>query len=292
MAIASREACILFADVVGSTRLYEKLGDAEAKHAIERCLKRVGRAVEATGGRVVKTIGDEVMAVLPDAAAAMKASTDMQERVTALPPVSGIQLAIRVGFHAGAVIEEGGDYFGDTVNIAARLAALARPNQILAGGASLDGVSPLLRQATRTLEPVSVKGKRDPVPVSEVIWQADADLTMLSVPPAPTSAPGVRLKLVYRASVVELGPERESALLGRDLRCDLVIADPKASRQHARIERRGDRFVLVDQSTNGTWVGFAGEPEVKLQREEIILRGSGRISFGQAGGEIVVFDPG
>jgi len=70
-------------------------------------------------------------------------------------------------------------------------------------------------------------------------------------------------------------------LVGRDAGCDLVVADTKASRQHCAIERRQDRFVLRDHSTNGTFVTVVDEMEVVLQREEFPLRKHGWIAFGQ-----------
>ncbi len=128
---AERYLCVLFGDVSGSTRLYEKLGDKEALHAVERCLNRMTRATEQFKGRVVKTIGDEVMAVFDSAEAGMEAACSMQQRVGDLPPVRGIKLAIRVGFHFGPAIEEATDVFGDTVNMAARMAGLAKAGQII-----------------------------------------------------------------------------------------------------------------------------------------------------------------
>jgi len=88
------------------------------------------------------------------------------------------------------------------------------------------------------------------------------------------------LVLRHAGKEIVLGAERPSAMVGRDPSCDLVIADPKASRQHAKLEKRRDKFFLVDQSTNGTYVTFSGEAEIALRREEVMLRRSGRIVFG------------
>src|SRR5262249_33726541 len=82
-----------------------------------------------------------------------------------------------------------------------------------------------------------------------------------------------------------LGEADASVSLGRDPTCGIVLADRKASRVHARIERRRDKFFLIDQSTNGTFVTFAGEIEIALRREEVMLRGSGQISFGHGTAE-------
>ncbi|MCP5267546.1 MAG: adenylate/guanylate cyclase domain-containing protein [Zoogloeaceae bacterium] len=274
---------MLFADVSGSTRLYEKLGDNEALHAVDRCIKRMERSVEAFRGRVVKTIGDEVMAIFDSAEDAFQAASDMQVRITDLPPVSGVKLAIRLGFHHGMVIEENNDFFGDTVNTAARLAGLAKAGQALTSGDAIAQLPELLKQSTRDLDSISVKGKLEGLHVFEVLWQEGEELTMK----APSlkdglkvSAPGSpRLCIRYAGEVMVLDDKRTALMLGRDASCDLVIQDRRASRNHGKIERRGDKYVLTDISTNGTYVVFKGEPEFFLRREDLVLRGSGRISF-------------
>ena len=287
------ERCILFADVAGSTRLYEKLGDAEAKHAVERCLKRVSMAVEAFGGRVVKTIGDAVLADLPDAERGIQAACQMQQRVQDLPPVAGMPLAIRVGFHYGPVLLDKGDVFGDAVNLAARMADLARAGQILATGSTVDGLSALTRQGTREIQLASIKGKSDPVRVCEVLWEKEAELTLLAAVPRQVAEARASLRLRHAGAELPLDAQIESLNLGRDKSCNVVTTDKMASRNHARIERRGDKFILVDQSTNGTWLGMAGEKEIQLRREEAILRGVGRICFGHPwtdGSEVLEFE--
>ena len=72
-----RHATVLFADVSGSTKLYEAAGDAIALETINRMLADMRRATEQAGGRVVKTIGDEVMALFPSPAAAATAASQI-----------------------------------------------------------------------------------------------------------------------------------------------------------------------------------------------------------------------
>jgi hypothetical protein len=191
---------------------------------------------------------------------------------------------IRVGFHAGPVIEEKGDVFGDTVNVAARMAGLAKGMQIMTTRTTVDALPAALRASTRPIAALAVKGKADDLAVCEVLWQEGDDLTMAA---GAASAVEVKFELALRHGAKELilGDELKAAMMGRDAGCEIVIADPKASRQHARIERRRDKFFLTDQSTNGTYVTFIGEPEIVLRREEVMLRRSGRIAFGHSGAE-------
>ena len=291
-----RKMCVLFADVSGSTRLYEKLGDKEALQAVERCISRMKRATEQYHGRVIKTIGDEVMAVFDSAESGFHAACDMQLRIEKLPPVSGIKMGIRVGFHFGMAIEENNDVFGDTVNMASRMAGLAKAGQIITTAETLAPMPSLLRQSTRDIDALSVKGKADDVQVCEVLWQESAELTMKAASISPPQPIEVRMEVRHLGVEWTLDANNSLLALGRDPTCDIVIGDRRASRTHSKIERRRDKFVLIDQSTNGTYVKFEGEAEFVLKREEVILRGKGVISFGHAnvegGDEVVEFRVG
>ncbi len=281
MSSQPKSVCVLFADVSGSTRLYEKLGDAEALRAVERCLNRMRRVVDGHGGKVIKTIGDEVMTTFPTADAGIQAACEMQHRVTDLPPVSGVKLAIRVGFHFGPAIEENDDVFGDTVNTAARMAGLAKAGQIITTAETLAAVTLSMGPEVREIDALTVKGKAEDVRVCEVLWQEGADLTM-KASSIVASYHVARLLVRYRDTELTVDNAHGPLTLGRDMSNEVVIKDQRASRNHARIERRRDKFVLVDQSTNGTFLRIEGENEVVLKREEIILRGQGTIGFGHS----------
>ncbi len=274
---------VLFADVVGSTKLYDTFGDATAKQMIDECLAVLRGVVLQYGGRVIKTIGDEIMCVLPNADGGCLAATDMQNKIMALPLVSQVKRSVRIGFHFGPVIEENNDVFGDTVNVAARMAGLAKGMQVITTGTTVANMSQMLQLSTRAIAALSVKGKGDDVNVSEVIWQGGEELTMSTSSLAYTNkVVTLRLEHAGHERAWVLDQAHASVVLGRDTQCDVVIADRNASRQHARIECRRDKFYLVDQSTNGTFVAMANEAEVVLRREEIMLRGSGRIGFGHS----------
>jgi class 3 adenylate cyclase len=280
----SQDFAVLFADIAGSTKLYEALGDTEAKILIDEALIGMQTITKRHRGRVIKTIGDELMCVFPDAERGFHAATDMQTLVNALVVTKGVKRMIRIGFHAGPVIEEKGDVFGDTVNVAARMAGIAKGMQIMTTRNTVDLLPAALRASTRPIAAVAVKGKADDLAVCEVLWQESDDLTM-AAGAMHASEPVVELVLRHVGKELVLGAERASAMVGRDASCDLVLAEPKASRQHAKLEKRRDKFFLIDQSTNGTYVTFSGEPEIALRREEVMLRRSGRIVFGHGGAD-------
>jgi len=270
---APQNLAILFADISGSAKLYENLGDVEALATIERCLAIIRQACIDSGGRVVKTIGDEVMAVFPAADGAARAATDMQARISAQRTSRGTGLAIHVGFNYGPVLEEGNDVFGDSVTVAARLSNLAKGGQVFTSAQTVEELPPALRARTRSQQAHTVKGKQKDIDLFELVWQETEDeLTALSTHVKFRPA---RLALKHGDHQIELSEAAPTLSIGRDLQNDLVIGDRKASRMHARIERRRDKFVLIDHSSNGTYVTVQGETEIVLRREELTLRGRG-----------------
>jgi adenylate cyclase len=292
MESAPRQVAILFADITGSTRLYETHGDAEALAAINRCFDVIRRVCLEYNGRVVKTVGDEAMAVFPSAANAAYASMSMQAQVAELRTSRGVALSIHVGFHFGPVIDDNADVFGDSVNVAARLSELAKSGQTLVSAQTVEVLSPSLRSRMRNHDLQTVRGKQDDIRVFELLWQdSEAEMTTLITRSVGRAA---RLVLRHDERVVTLDQATNVVTFGREAGNDFVIADHMASRLHAQIERRRDKFVLIDQSTNGTYCRLEGKEEIELRREELLLRGRGRISFGHAylGGrtDVVEFD--
>ncbi|HEX4334234.1 MAG TPA: adenylate/guanylate cyclase domain-containing protein [Usitatibacter sp.] len=273
--------CLLFADVSGSTKLYEIVGDAQAHAAIELCVKSFSALTVQHGGRVVKTIGDEVMALFPDAPPAATAARDIQLVVQDMAPVDKVRLGVRIGFHYGPLVERDGDVFGDTVNLASRLTEMASRGQIITSLETVERLAPVQKMDARRLYSIPVKGREREVDICELMWTDTDDATQVVASRASTDA-GDALRLIYRTRVVVLGPERRSVVLGRDATADLVVADRMASRAHCEIEQRQDKFVIADRSANGTFLSIDGDREIVLRREEALLRGHGFITLGQS----------
>jgi len=267
------ELAVLFADITGSTRLYEKLGTARAMECVARCLKLMQGSAVGCGGRVVQTIGDEVLCVFPTASAAAQAAAEMQLRVALEEPAFGQRLQIHVGLQFGPVLEQGEGVFGDCVNVAARMVKLAKPSQIIAAKDCVEALTQPWKAQTRAIGKLPVKGRHEEIDVYEVLWQPSEEMT-------------------YMTDGNSFSWQKRQAQL-RLAHSDVVISDRKASRDHARIERRLDKFVLVDVSSNGTFVTFDGGLEVALKHEEVVLHGHGSISFGHSYGadptEVAVF---
>ena len=277
----ARQVTVVFADVSGSTKLYESVGDNAAMEAITRCVDQLRQTVESSGGRVVKTIGDAVMAVFPTPDAAAFAASNMQYAVDSLPPVGATKLAVRIGFHCGPVIQSDNDIFGETVNLAARLVEQAGRSQIIMSHETSDRLGPVFRSFKRPLYAIHVRGKAEEVELCELIWRHADDVTMSVTSRTNAKPEPLVLRLKYRDREITRRRNNDSITIGRDLDCGLVIVNNRVSRKHCIIERRQDKFVLADQSTNGTYVTAEGGTEILLQREELRLGKHGWIAFGQ-----------
>ena len=275
----AEELTVLFADVSGSTRLYEQLGDREALRRVGECLAAATDAALTYKGEVVKNIGDEIMCIFPDSGAALLASCAMQAALRNMPPVNGVPMAFRIGFHTGPVLRRDGDAFGDTVNVAARVAALAAAGQILAGDTSCATLPAYLKYGVRSLGNTSLRGRNAEIRLHEVVWDMGADLTLvggtlLARGPSPAAALELRFG-TYRWRL-----DSGCITIGRDATHQIVLTTRRASRNHARIEVRQGKFFLKDSSTNGTFVRPEDGDEVRISREETVLHGRGSICFG------------
>ena len=276
--IRSHTCAVLFADISGSTPLFEQLGDGQALASIELCFRLLRDATAEFGGRVIKTTGDGVMCAFDAAEAALHAARVMQVRVTEQAALGGPPLAIHVGCHFGPVLESAGDLYGDSVNAAVRVVGLAKAGQVIATQEVIVRIGDDLRRRVRMLDRVQVKGKRETLEIFELVWQDSEELTALGTRLEEQQAP--RIKLTFGGRELIFDGTAGALRLGREAACEIVIVDPKVSRQHARIEKRRDKFVLGDHSSNGTYVVMAGDAEICLRREELILRGVGRIGVG------------
>jgi hypothetical protein len=280
MSSSYQPRAVLFVDICDSTRLYDILGDAVAAKAVATCLEALRARVEEASGRVIQRVGDELMCLFETADAALDAARIMQDWVSRQETTGQPVLAIRVGCHFGPVIEKTGDLFGDSVNLAARAAAMATAGQVITTQDTVATLSGPLRDKIRVLGRFTIRGKRKDLTICELLWQDDDFYTVVGTQSGVESRPA-RLILKYAGREIHLDSgEPISFFLGRDAACDIVIADEKASRRHARIETRSGKFVLIDQSMNGTFVRI-GDEETRLLREELILHAHGQISLGR-----------
>lgn len=278
------EVAIVFADVVGSTQLYESLGDDQARAVVRQCLDIMISATDSGGGEVIKTMGDEVMSIFPDSDAAIGAAVEMQQRISGsknlVPDGQGI--SIRIGCHYGVVAREPNDIFGAAVHTANRMTSQAKARQIVTTGAMVERLGDAWRKTTRQIDLAVVKGKKDEVALFEVLWQPNEEATSVVQTIGFSSAEETqRLTLSFAGRNMAVEPERQQITMGRAEDNDLVIKGNLISRVHARIEKRRNKYFLVDESTNGSFVVTIDGQESFVRRDSMQLQGEGVIGLGK-----------
>ncbi|HWU67333.1 MAG TPA: adenylate/guanylate cyclase domain-containing protein [Stenotrophobium sp.] len=290
----SQFCAILFVDLAGSTALYERLGDAAAKKLVDAALDLAAKAARAQQGEIVKTIGDELMLRFPDASRAAAAAVAMLLDNHAIR--SPFQL--HVGFHAGPVIAENGDIFGDAVNTAARLTQMAHNGQILTSEETLAQLTQEQRSASRPFDIDTLRGRSQATRIIEILWEPGVEITRMPGSDTTRQHAAIDISKSLRISVRQqdriFRPEDTPITVGRESLCMLMIASAFASRVHARIEYRRGKFVLQDQSSNGTYVTADGANEVFLKNESLPMMRRGIISLGapllHQTGEVMRYD--
>jgi class 3 adenylate cyclase len=283
MVAEQQHAAILFADISGSTALYDKLGNNQALQLVTHTLGILTREMSAHRGTLIKTIGDEIMCVFPDAVSALDAACAMQTAIAVQRPGGDQPVYVRIGLHCGEVILEGGDVFGDAVNVAARVTAITRARQIMTTQAFVDLLPESMRAMTQPVMRAEFRGKEGTINVFQILWEReDTTRTRIGMS-AFRKAAETRNELVlrYHQQVITLSEKYKSIVLGRGDDCDLMIRNNLASRQHARIEYNFGKFLLIDHSANGTFIRFSDNQVIQLSHQQIVLHGAGTLSLGQ-----------
>jgi len=275
-------AMVAFIDVVDSVGLYARMGDVDAHAQIDDTLAAVERYVHRYGGRVVKRNGDALLVCFVDVAAGVRCLADA---------ISNTTLPLRAGAHYGAILERDADVFGDTVNKAARLAALARGGEVLLGEDLVNTLLGKLRTCCRRVDKRRLKGDVDRQVLYRFDWQAEEDVTRVNTALSITTIGERSALLLDTGDSAVLLKSEDRCRIGRDPSCDLVVDDPHVSRFHATLEWHRGRFVLHDHSTNGSYVHPAELDEtIFIRREQLPLTGAGSILFAPDGqGAIVRF---
>ncbi len=283
------KAAVLFADISGSTQLYVQHGDTTARTMIAKALEFLAGVTKDHRGVVIKTIGDEVMCRFPSADDAFDAAVGMQRSLkeNAAEITDKTRVCIRVGLQWGEVVNQGGDVFGDAVNVAARVAAVAKRDQIVTTEQTVEALTGSRADMARQFDRVALKGREGELVLHMIDWDEEADATrMRTVTPSVPNAVEKKLQLIFADKSVLLFTEGKTLTLGRSAECSLVVATGFASRLHAKVVMRRGRFVLADESTNGTYImpgGLgSGVQEVFIKREEFLLPDKGVFSLGQS----------
>ncbi|HOO46510.1 MAG TPA: adenylate/guanylate cyclase domain-containing protein [Deltaproteobacteria bacterium] len=274
---------VLFADISSSAVVYESFNSVDALNLVSSCISVMSGIVSDHCGTIINTIGEEVMCTFPSAEQAIEAAIAIQKSHEAFRidlPDKRVTLSIRIGIHWGEVIKQSYDVFGDAVSVAARVIGLAKPGQVFTTSQTINALPNGSGLNARCIDRAMVNGKGGESSIFEVIW--DDDLQTMSISSEETmQVIYCRLHLRQGERELYVDSGRPFVTLGRQVGNDLVVGDVIASRMHGRIEVRRGKFVLIDQSTNGTYVSQEGKSPVFVHNDEIILSAHGIISLGR-----------
>ena len=286
------QTTVVFTDLHGSTAVFEALGNALATETVTEITSRISQECIDNGGRVVKTLGDGVLAMFPDGQCAVSAVIAIQrahsKRMLGTP--MDLRMPMRIGVASGEVEIVAGDCYGDAVNVASRLCDLCGPYQIWANAASLNVAIESPGASFRMLGPINIRGRAEPCIVYQIEWHEDVASDFFTMQGAldPGLASGEHDALGREVEITWAGNTRRfksfelPVQLGRVRDADFVVNDPRVSRIHARLEWRNGSVVFVDASSYGSWVRFAGTKgsDVLLRRAECVLHGKGELALG------------
>ncbi|HEX2546615.1 MAG TPA: adenylate/guanylate cyclase domain-containing protein [Ramlibacter sp.] len=279
-------ASVVFADLVGSTGIFERLGDETAGHFVTQLTTALAKIFEQHNGRVVKTLGDGLFVVFPTEGDALTACIAIQRRLSDRPVYPGgmrTPVQMQMGLESGEVVEIEGDCYGDAVNSAARLADLAGADQILTTQRVRANLPPDQQELLRSLGPMYLRGKAEATEVYRVEWdhERDSEATVMGVSMLAPRTAATQVEVTFGDQKWRIGTNGERITLGRSRTADVNVNDTRVSRLHAAIEWIGGHFVLSDASSFGTWVYFGNQDEpVILRRTECYLIGQGQIALG------------
>lgn len=281
------QCIVMFADVVGSTAMYENMGDTAARSRISKALNSMTSICRRHRGKLVKTLGDEIMVYFLDTDLAVLAAKTIQETMEDDRSPETVGISVRIGLQYGMAILENDDVFGDTVNVAARVATLAQSRQILYPAELATKIkTPALSDNSRLFDRIQVKGRSEPLDVYMYSWEDDGEVTNMATASSFTNpAKNDQIELVrlqFGGKIIEISSDVKKFTFGRSPDCDLTVNGDLISRVHASIIMQRGKFLIVDQSTNGTFLQLENNREVFLRRESLNLFGSGQISLGES----------
>ena len=281
---------VVFADLTGSTGVFESLGNAKATQAITRLTQWIGEVCKSHRGHVVKYLGDGVLILFKESKNAIEAATELQQvhhnRIRKWP--EPLKMRLQIGMARGEVVEHDADCYGDAVNVASRLSDLSGPDQILASDTVIQQLPDNSIVRSRCMGEIPIRGRTESCLVHRIEWQTEVLSEVFTMPASLMSLPRGQsviepafivlswLDINIRFSSAEL-----PIFLGRDTSAQFVVQDPRVSRKHAQIEWRDGKFYLEDISSYGTWVRFSDSSiTIALRRQECVLLQDGEMALG------------
>ena len=281
---------VVFADLTGSTGVFESLGNAKATQAITRLTQWIGEVCKSHRGHVVKYLGDGVLILFKESKNAIEAATELQQvhhnRIRKWP--EPLKMRLQIGMARGGVVEHDADCYGDAVNVASRLSDLSGPDQILASDTVIQQLPDNSIVRSRCMGEIPIRGRTESCLVHRIEWQTEVLSEVFTMPASLMSLPRGQsviepafIVLSWLDINISFSSTELPVFLGRDTSAQFVVQDPRVSRKHAQIEWRDGKFYLEDISSYGTWVRFSDSSiTIALRRQECVLLQDGEMALG------------
>lgn len=271
---------VLFADICRSTVLFETIGDEAALKLVMDTLQLARSSAEHNNGQAIGTIGDELMCIFSSPEDALTTANQIHSLIHKGTSMQEHQMAMRIGINTGSVLRTGESVYGDTVNIAARLAAQAKAHQSLVAGSTIESATQNLENQLRPLGGVNLQGKAGPVTVYELL-QPDTEEEITEITEVNRLVSRAFLMTArYQSRLMRFNPMLVRFLFGRSMDCDQVIDHPTISREHAEFLYRNGQFVFRDFSSNGSVI-VQNATTRTVHRSSVELKGNGQIFLGR-----------
>jgi adenylate cyclase len=295
----SVQTTVVFADLMGSTGVFETIGSSRGSRIVTQITQWISSICVANRGRVIKTLGDGVLAVFPHAPDAIDAVVEMQRdhQKRLAQSMAGTRLPIRIGVARGDVEFIDDDCYGDAVNVASRLSDLSGPHQIWVNQQALEQSPEPEGVRFRPLGPIMIRGRAEACQVFQLEWHENLSSDLMTMQASIDSQQeqidkallGGEIELVWLDQRKKFRSSELPIHIGRVSQGGFAVNDPRVSRAHARIDWRNGNILLVDVSSYGSWVRFSGGgADLLLRREECVLHGSGEIALGASFADLSV----
>jgi hypothetical protein len=277
----ARRHFLLCAEIVGHESDLFTLPAMLLSETVRRRINRMERATESYWGKVVHRRPFGVLASFETAISAVLGACEMHRRCSLLPLMPEIKLGLQVGIHIDTEDHLGSNNAKFAEELPLRLGRMSGIEGVAISKAAFDALTPAMRLKVHFQTQDS-----DGLSAHIMNWQVNRPTLQDRVVAAShqVAAPCPERYAILRHAGQEyrLDRSRPCITIGRDYTNHIVIDDPRTSRNHCRITRRSDGWLLQDQSTNGTVVTFAQGRSHVIKRSLIALHGSGRITFGES----------
>lgn len=284
MAEEKQELAVLYGKILSNDEISREIDLIQLKKQVAVTLSNLAQIVLEHGGKVFRTDADHLLCAFSNPKKAVQAAYDMQLEIHNDLSLAQSEIGMKAGMHYGTVLMDEHEAYGDVTSVAYELMNQSEKDMVMATKALTIHIPANFKIHLAGIGKIRIKGLKDEVDVYEVLWKENEpeDQTIFGGNASFDSDQEICLVIRHKNRQFIIDSKRNSFLLGRSDQNDLIVADEKVSRNHAAVQYRNGKYFLVDRSTNGTYIKTESKELFSLRKDELLLRGRGVISLGQA----------